>query len=67
MLLAGVLNNPLPGVITELNLPCYFVMGKYDYMISSNAATNYFDLLEADQNNLLFLNNPHIIRILKRR
>jgi pimeloyl-ACP methyl ester carboxylesterase len=49
MLLAGVLNTPLPGVVTKLDLPCYFVMGQYDYMTSSQAAKNYFDRLEAEQ------------------
>lgn len=47
-LLKEVLKEPLPTKITELKLPCYFVMGKYDYMTSSHAAKDYFDKLKAD-------------------
>ena len=47
-LLKEVLKEPLPTKVTELKLPCYFVMGKYDYMTSSHAAKDYFDKLEAD-------------------
>ncbi|MGG0237015.1 alpha/beta hydrolase [Bacillus rhizoplanae] len=48
-LLKDVLKNPLPTLVTKLKLPCYFVMGKYDYMTSSNAAKKYFDMIEADK------------------
>lgn len=49
VLLKEVLKNPLPTIVTKLQVPCYFVMGKYDYMTSSNAAKNYFNTIEADQ------------------
>ncbi|WP_036720495.1 alpha/beta fold hydrolase [Paenibacillus harenae] len=34
-------------LINRLEIPCYFVMGKYDYMTSADAAKVYFDSLEA--------------------
>ncbi len=49
MLLKDILENPLPNIVTKLEIPFYFVMGKYDYMTSSNAAKEYFDRIEADQ------------------
>ncbi|WP_350301292.1 alpha/beta hydrolase [Peribacillus frigoritolerans] len=48
-LLKEVLKNPLPTIVTKLKLPCYFIMGKYDYMTSSNAAKKYFDMIEANK------------------
>lgn len=48
-LVKEVLNKPLPTLVTELKIPCYFIMGKYDYMTSSNAAKKYFDIIEADK------------------
>ncbi|KWW21956.1 alpha/beta hydrolase [Peribacillus simplex] len=48
-LLKEVLKNPLPTIVTDLKIPCYFIMGKYDYMTSSNAAKNYFDMIEANK------------------
>ncbi|MGE7695499.1 alpha/beta fold hydrolase [Lysinibacillus sp. NPDC094177] len=41
--------NPLPTKVKKLELPFYFVMGKYDYNTSSNAAKKYFDMIEADK------------------
>lgn len=49
ILLKEVLKNPLPTLVTKLKLPCYFIMGKYDYMTSSNAAKKYFDMIEANK------------------
>lgn len=49
ILLKELTENPLPEIATKLELPVYFLMGKYDYMTSSSAATNYFDLIEADK------------------
>ncbi len=48
-LLADILKNPLPGIVTKLEIPVYFVMGRYDYDTSYQAAKNYFDGIEADQ------------------
>ncbi|MHB8061221.1 MAG: alpha/beta hydrolase [Ruminiclostridium sp.] len=47
--LKEVLRNPLTNEVTKLKLPCYFVMGKYDYMTSSNAAKKFFYMIEADK------------------
>lgn len=47
-LLPQMLENPLPQVVTELDIPLYFVMGKYDYMTSYQAAKQYFDSIEAE-------------------
>ncbi|WP_144510096.1 alpha/beta hydrolase [Bacillus sp. FJAT-22090] len=48
-LLPDILENPLPSIVTELKIPFYFVMGKYDFMTSSDAAKNYFDTIVAKQ------------------
>lgn len=48
-LVKETLDMPLSKIVTKLELPFYFVMGKYDAMTSSNAAKKYFDMLEADQ------------------
>ncbi|WP_433595669.1 alpha/beta fold hydrolase [Lysinibacillus xylanilyticus] len=48
-LLEEVMKNPLPTKVKKLELPCYFVMGKYDYQTSSNQAKKYFDMIEADK------------------
>ncbi|WP_153733241.1 alpha/beta fold hydrolase [Sporosarcina obsidiansis] len=48
-LVPHMLQNPLPQLVTKLEIPLYFVMGTYDYMTSRHAAKNYFDMLEAEQ------------------
>ncbi len=48
-LLKEVLKNPLPTKVKKLEIPCYFVMGKYDYMTTYNEAKNYFDRIDASQ------------------
>ncbi|MGE7112944.1 alpha/beta hydrolase [Lysinibacillus sp. NPDC047702] len=48
-LVKEVFDKPLPKIVTKLDLPFYFVMGKYDAMTSYNAAKNYFDVMEADK------------------
>lgn len=47
ILLREVLANDLPDVIDHLDIPTYFVMGKYDYMTTVNAARDYYDVLKA--------------------
>ncbi|MFD1739563.1 alpha/beta fold hydrolase [Bacillus salitolerans] len=37
----------LPSLVDELEIPTFFVMGKYDYMTSTNQAKEYFDELKA--------------------
>ena len=39
--------NNITTIVDEIEIPLYFVMGKYDYMTSTNAAKEYFDQLEA--------------------
>jgi len=46
-LLAEESAQPLPEIVRELAIPCYFVMGAHDYMTSVNAAKAYFELLKA--------------------
>ena len=48
-LLKVVLKNPLPDKVTKLEVPTYFVMGKYDYMTSSDAAKTYMNRIKADK------------------
>ncbi|MFJ7755903.1 alpha/beta hydrolase [Peribacillus muralis] len=48
-LLKEVLKKPLPNIVMELKIPCYFIMGKYDYMTSSHAAEKYFNMIEANK------------------
>lgn len=48
-LVKELLKNPLPTRVTKLEIPCYFVMGKYDYMTTYNTAKKYFDMIAADQ------------------
>lgn len=49
ILLKEVVKKPLPRLVTKLKLPCYFIMGKYDYMTSFNAAKKYFEMIEANK------------------
>ena len=37
----------IPDIVNKVDLPVYFVMGKFDYMTSVNAAKIYYDSLEA--------------------
>ena len=39
--------HTISAVVNEVDLPVYFVMGKFDYMTSVNAAQKYFDSLRA--------------------
>lgn len=48
-LVKEIFDKPIPKIVTKLELPFYFVMGKYDAMTSYNAAKNYFDVMEADK------------------
>lgn len=48
-LLEDILKNSLPTKETKLELPVYFVMGKYDYMTTYNEAKKYFDMIEANK------------------
>lgn len=59
-LLAEEAAHPLPDVVDELAVPCFFVMGKYDYMTSVRAAKEYFEQLEAPVKEfVVFENSAH--------
>lgn len=47
VLLAEEVVNNITSSVNRLDIPFYFVMGKYDYMTSVNAAREYFETLEA--------------------
>lgn len=40
-LIEEALNKPITDIVTEINVPVYFVMGKYDGMTSPEIAENY--------------------------
>lgn len=42
------LSNPITDIVTEINIPVYFVMGKYDGMTSPEAAKNYLRSLKGE-------------------
>lgn len=48
-LLNHLLENPSPSIVTKLEIPIYFAMGKHDYMTSYHAAKKYFDMIEANK------------------
>ncbi|MFC3746907.1 alpha/beta fold hydrolase [Paenibacillus sp. GCM10012306] len=52
-LLKPAMDKPLPSLVTKLNLPVYFIMGKYDYMTSADSAHKYMEKLEAPQKELI--------------
>lgn len=48
-LLEEAINDSLVNHVTKLEVPCYFIMGKYDYMTTVKAAKNYFNEIEAEE------------------
>lgn len=52
-LLYPALKEPLPGKVQSLEIPCYFIMGQYDYMTSLSATRTYFDTIHAPKKELL--------------
>lgn len=46
-------HHNIPDIINRVDLPVYFVMGKFDYMTSVKAAKNYYDSLEAPVKELI--------------
>lgn len=54
------INKPLPSLVTEINIPCYFIMGQYDYMTATQSAKEYFDSIKADKKEfILYSNSAH--------
>lgn len=47
ILLREAFDQNLPDIVDHLDIPIYFVMGKYDYMTTANAARDYFKGLDA--------------------
>lgn len=47
-LIVEATNNPITQIVTEINVPVYFVMGKYDGMTSPESAQNYLENLTGD-------------------
>ncbi|MUG47938.1 alpha/beta hydrolase [Paenibacillus woosongensis] len=47
ILIRQALAEPLPTIVTKLEIPVYFIMGQYDYMTSAKSAKAYFDQIEA--------------------
>ena len=45
-LIMEALKKPVSAIVSEINIPVYFVMGKYDCMTSPEAAENYLSSLK---------------------
>lgn len=60
-LISEALNNPITDIVTEINIPVYFVMGKYDGMTSPEAAEYYLNSLTGEGNKqfVLFEESAH--------
>jgi L-proline amide hydrolase len=60
ILLAEEMERGIPDIVDKLEIPCFFVMGQYDYMTSTKAARTYFDRLEAPRKEfMLFSESAH--------
>ncbi|MGD7062917.1 alpha/beta fold hydrolase [Bacillus altitudinis] len=55
-LVKHLLEKPLPDFLTSLEVPLYFVMGKYDFMTSSYTAKKYFDTITAKEKHFITFN-----------
>lgn len=60
-LIAEATDHPISQLVTEVNVPVYFVMGKYDGMTSPESAKKYLDSLtgEGIKEFLLFEESAH--------
>lgn len=47
IIIFGFVTNVRKARLAELEIPCYFVMGKYDYITSVHAAQQFYEELEA--------------------
>lgn len=56
-----LIEHPLPSLVKKIDIPFYFVMGKYDGMTSPKAARKYFDTIEASKGKeyVVFDNSAH--------
>lgn len=57
VLITESIKKPLTKIITSIKIPCYFIMGKYDYMTSSESAKSYFNSLLADEKEFISYSN----------
>ena len=59
-LLKEVTEHSITEIVNEVELPVYFVMGKFDYMTSVNAAKKYYDSIEAPKKEfIIFEESAH--------
>ena len=60
-LISEALNKPITEIVDTLDIPVYFVMGKYDGMTSPTAAENYLNSLTGDsvREMVLFEHSAH--------
>jgi pimeloyl-ACP methyl ester carboxylesterase len=60
-LIMEALRNPISDVVTEIDIPVYFVMGKYDCMTSPEAAEEYLNNLtgQISQEMIVFEDSAH--------
>lgn len=60
-LIQEALDKPITDIVTEINIPVYFVMGKYDGMTSPEVAENYLHSLtgEGEKEFVLFEESAH--------
>ncbi|MEK3775239.1 alpha/beta hydrolase [Paenibacillus sp. FSL K6-4396] len=56
ILLKEAFDQNLPDIVDHLEIPTYFVTGKYDYMTTANAARDYFDVLVAPIKDFIVFN-----------
>lgn len=56
ILLKEAFDQNLPDIVDHLEIPTYFVTGKYDYMTTANAARDYFDVLSAPIKDFIVFN-----------
>ncbi|WP_315120856.1 alpha/beta hydrolase [uncultured Clostridium sp.] len=57
VLLAESTNNPLPSLVESIEIPCYFIMGQYDYMTTVESAKEYFDSIKATEKEFIIYSN----------
>ena len=60
-LIKEALDHPISEIVTELDIPVYFVMGKYDGMTSPEAANEYLDSIggEGGREMVIFEESAH--------
>ena len=49
--------SPITHLVQNVNIPIYFIMGKYDHMTSTKAAKEYFDQIHAPNKEFIIYEN----------